>query len=580
MKLRVGAKIAAGFAVVLVILFVMGGYAYYKAVETGDHLENIQRANLRSGAAGHALESYLGAVLAARGYMAYGNEDFVKQADEKFNESIKYAEEAKKSARRPEIQAEIAKFIDNLRKYKEGVQGRLFPAVKAYHLEKNSPTANLATMRELEARYIGIGRELVPFSETIAKASTLVADEADKTTNDRMKMLDDIVTAQERMMLILIVVSLIIGIFISVLLTRSITKPLTSMRGRVDEMAQGRFDKDMEKEFLSRDDEFGDMAKSFDAMTRNMRTMIRQVSQSSEQVAASSEQLTAGAQQSAEASNNIATSITQVAQGSEKQVSAVNDTSAIVEEISATMEEVSATAAEMATMSEQAAGAATEGKQSVDRAVTQMREVSVGAKQAQTAAEALKVSSAQIGEIVGLISTIAGQTNLLALNAAIEAARAGEQGRGFAVVAEEVRKLAEQSETAAHQIKTLVGSNHTSIGNVVGAIDVAIRDIAQGVELVNVAGTNFAAINGQVQQVTDQVRIIAKAINEAAVGSQRIVGSIREVENLSRDAAAESQNVSAATEEQSASMQEIAASSQALAKLAEGLQQAVAKFRI
>ena len=69
-------------------------------------------------------------------------------------------------------------------------------------------------------------------------------------------------------------------------------------------------------------------------------------------------------------------------------------------------------------------------------------------------------------------------------------------------------------------------------------------------------------------------------MHEAAVGSQRIVSSIKEVENLSRDAAAESENVSAATEEQSASMQEIAASSQALAKLAEDLQLAVAKFRI
>ena len=86
-----------------------------------------------------------------------------------------------------------------------------------------------------------------------------------------------------------------------------------------------------------------------------------------------------------------------------------------------------------------------------------MGAVSTGSKQAQVAAEELKTSSAQIGEIVGLISTIAGQTNLLALNAAIEAARAGEQGRGFAVVAEEVRKLAEQSEAAAHQIKDLVG---------------------------------------------------------------------------------------------------------------------------
>jgi methyl-accepting chemotaxis protein len=209
-----------------------------------------------------------------------------------------------------------------------------------------------------------------------------------------------------------------------------------------------------------------------------------------------------------------------------------------------------------------------------------MSAVSVGARQAQAAAVELKASSAQIGEIVGLISTIAGQTNLLALNAAIEAARAGEQGRGFAVVAEEVRKLAEQSEQAAHQIKTLIGSNHDSIGKVVGAIDVAIQDITQGVELVNVAGTHFGSINGQIGQVTEQVHIIAKAISEAAVGTQRIVSSVREVETVSRDTAAEAQTVSAATEEQSASMEEIAASSQALAKLAMELQAAVSKFRI
>ena len=209
-----------------------------------------------------------------------------------------------------------------------------------------------------------------------------------------------------------------------------------------------------------------------------------------------------------------------------------------------------------------------------------MDEVNVGAKQAQVAAEELKASSAQIGEIVGLISTIAGQTNLLALNAAIEAARAGEQGRGFAVVAEEVRKLAEQSAEAAQQIKTLVGSNHSSINNVVGAIDVAISKITQGVELVNIAGMSFGTINEHIGQVTDHVHMIAKAINEAATGSQRIVSSIKDVEKLSRDAAAEAQSVSAATQEQSASMEEIAAGSQALAKLAQELQGAVSRFRI
>ena len=78
----------------------------------------------------------------------------------------------------------------------------------------------------------------------------------------------------------------------------------------------------------------------------------------------------------------------------------------------------------------------------------------------------------------------------------------------------------------------------------------------------------------------EEVEVIARSVHQAATGSQRIVVSIRAVENLSRDAAAEAENVSAATEEQSASMQEIAASSQALAKLAEELKVAVARFRV
>ncbi len=379
--------------------------------------------------------------------------------------------------------------------------------------------------------------------------------------------------------LITIAIVLVIAAIIIAWFARRIAKPLRTLEAAATRIAGG--DLTLIKTNVDSNDEIGRLGRAFETMTQNLRGLIRQVSSATEQLAASSEELTASAEQSAQASTSVAASINDISQGSEKQVSAVNETSSIVQEISATMEEVSATAAEMATMSEQAAGAAMEGTTSVDRAVSQMGAVSVGAKQAQTAAVELKASSAQIGEIVGLISTIAGQTNLLALNAAIEAARAGEQGRGFAVVADEVRKLAEQSETAARQIKTLVGSNHDSIGKVVEAIDIAIKDISQGVELVNVAGTNFSAINGQVRQVTDQVARIAKAINEAAVGwHQRIVISIKDVETVSRASAAEAQTVSAATEEQSASMEEIAASSQALAKLAMDLQAAVSKFRV
>ncbi|EGO64872.1 methyl-accepting chemotaxis protein [Acetonema longum] len=399
-------------------------------------------------------------------------------------------------------------------------------------------------------------------------------DAAEKLRQDSEKD-----TAAAAMMIIGIsLAAILLALIVGLIISRMITNPLNIMLKNVQTVAAG--DLRVQALNMKSTDEVGQLATAFDMMVANLLSVVRQVSLAAQQVAASSEELTASSEQSAQAATLVANSISSVANGANEQLTAVDETSAVVEQMSAGIQQIAANTNQVAGQSAQTADKAQEGGKSVERAVVQMGTIE---KTSQAVAETiarLNEKSKEIGQIVDTIAGIAGQTNLLALNAAIEAARAGEQGRGFAVVAEEVRKLAEESQDAAKKIAGLIGEIQNDTGEAVTAMHDGAREVKTGAEVVNVAGVAFQEIVGLVSQVSSQVREISAAIQQMAGGSQQIVDSVKQIGSLSKTSAAESQSVSGATEEQLASMEEISGSSEALAKLAQELQEVVAKFRV
>lgn len=331
---------------------------------------------------------------------------------------------------------------------------------------------------------------------------------------------------------------------------------------------------------IESNDELGTIAREMNKMLDSICHIIGKVHTEAEKLAVSSEELSISVSQSAQAANQVATSITQVAGGTENQVIVVDNTAHVVEHMSDGIRYVANCTDQVAESSAQAAEKAKAGALSIEKAVSQMLMVEQTVNSSAGVVTKLGERSKEIGQIVDTISGIASQTNLLALNAAIEAARAGEQGRGFAVVAEEVRKLAEQSQDAAKRIAELISEIQGETNDAVVAMDRGTQEVKVGTEVVNTAGSAFGDIAEIVTHVSGQVTEITAAIHRVVSDSQQIVTAVREINDLSKEAAGEAQTISAAIEEQSASMQQMEIASKGLAEIAQSLKEVISSFKV
>ncbi len=392
-----------------------------------------------------------------------------------------------------------------------------------------------------------------------------------------MKATGDMGNKTIMMVIIASFASLLIGILAGVFVARGITRPVKEMQALMRLMAKG--DLTVQGKVSSKD-EIGQMTAEFNNMAKEQNRIMFVVRSSSDELAAASQQMAASSQEVTSTTEEVATNMTHLAANTVHGKDSVINTSKVLVQLSSLIQIAKERAVTAQANSALALAAAKQGENTVNETIQRMDNIREQTALTEKGIMELDVYSKQIELIADTITNIAGQTNLLALNAAIEAARAGEAGRGFAVVAEEVRKLAEQTETAAQQITALIRENDESIQSTVGRMQQAKGDVESGVKLVNAAGQGFESIAEMVGNLSARIVEVSATVREVAQGSRKINESVSQIEKVSQKTAADAQGISAATEEQSASMEEIASSSQALAKLAGDLQGTINQFRV
>ncbi|MBQ6735795.1 MAG: methyl-accepting chemotaxis protein [Lachnospiraceae bacterium] len=377
---------------------------------------------------------------------------------------------------------------------------------------------------------------------------------------------------------VILAVILVLIIIIYVYILKDVCRPIRKITEAVAKDEQGRFA--IKEIHIPQKNELGKLGNNINQVMAQMRTFIGKTSHAMQSLVESNERLSAQTDDNASVSGNMAQEISKSAVNANEQLKSTDEVLRTLSGMISSLEEVESGVDTMVENAKRISSESDEGAVAISDAVQKINSLEETISRAAVIMEQLGLRSAEIGQIVSTISDIAAQTNLLSLNASIEAARAGQHGKGFAVVAEEVRKLAEESQSAAGNISNLVGLVQTETNEAVSAVQEGSEEVRISSDAINNAGNIFHSINDSVKEIVASIEETGEAIKSLSTQSEGVRSSSEVVGTSAADIAERMESSAQESEKQSASLNEMAETVRNLTGMAQNIEQEISLFSI